>query len=249
MFYVSRGRRVLHSRPDCVKNCSPTLHVPGENGFRACKRCALQKVCVICMESNDANIRSCGEHFVCAECLECFVIQNAENPVWDGALLCPCGATERFDTDHIAPLVKALCNAVATQQQHSHSAVDDVEDCVRRLTPSCPVCRAAFYDFDGCAVLSCNQCKVLFCAWCDHTFDRADEAHRHVVDCESNPVPQTLYPTSDAWLEFKAAKARRTVIDAICAVYRRNGSYLQALGFAAALRSRGVAVLELLLNV
>lgn len=52
------------------------------------------------------------------------------------------------------------------------------------LTLSCPRCKMAFVDFDGCFALTCNNqaCRCGFCAWCLE--DCGADAHKHVVNCK-----------------------------------------------------------------
>jgi hypothetical protein len=62
--------------------------------------------------------------------------------------------------------------------------VDDI------LTPKCPRCKLAYFDFEGCFALTClaNNCKAAFCAWCEE--DCGVDAHRHVVNCRYNFMPK-----------------------------------------------------------
>ena len=50
------------------------------------------------------------------------------------------------------------------------------------LTLRCPRCEQAFFDFDGCFSIKCNNCPCSFCGWCLE--DCGDDAHPHVRMCK-----------------------------------------------------------------
>lgn len=49
------------------------------------------------------------------------------------------------------------------------------------LTWKCPRCKSAFDNWDGCAALSCNNCRCNFCAWCNR--DCGADAHQCAARC------------------------------------------------------------------
>lgn len=51
------------------------------------------------------------------------------------------------------------------------------------LTPRCPRCKMAYFEFTGCFALTCanKSCNAGFCAWCEQ--DCGEDAHSHVVHC------------------------------------------------------------------
>lgn len=56
-----------------------------------------------------------------------------------------------------------------------HKIINDI------LTLTCPRCKAAFVDFDGCFALKCRSCPCGFCAGCLQDCD--SDAHHHVSRC------------------------------------------------------------------
>ncbi|GBG34758.1 Protein kinase, putative [Hondaea fermentalgiana] len=79
------------------------------------------------------------------------------------------------------------------------------------LTLSCPRCKQAFVDFEGCCALECAACPCHFCAWCfEDTGNDTDACHRHVASCTSKPRTQTdpFFSSMDvvqrAWVKLRA---------------------------------------------
>lgn len=50
----------------------------------------------------------------------------------------------------------------------------------------CPKCNTPFYDFSGCAAVSCERCKGYFCGLCLEYCESSDNAHSHVKNCPKN---------------------------------------------------------------
>lgn len=80
------------------------------------------------------------------------------------------------------------------------------------LTLRCPKCKVAFFDFDGCCALTCQNkvCRVNFCAWCveHHSYE---DVHSHVIMC--NPHGREAYGSMASFRKHHAKKARRLVIE------------------------------------
>ena len=66
---------------------------------------------------------------------------------------------------------------------------------VDAVTLSCPRCRAAYIDFDGCCAVKCANCQCGFCGLC--LIDCGNDAHAHVLTCHLNP-DKTNYFASGA---------------------------------------------------
>ena len=54
------------------------------------------------------------------------------------------------------------------------------------LTNHCPSCQVAWYDFDGCTRIQCENCKKFFCAFCGQRIYMG--GHFHVKYCKHNPT-------------------------------------------------------------
>lgn len=67
-----------------------------------------------------------------------------------------------------------------------------IQDAVFNL--SCPRCKKAFYEFDGCAAVTCSSCKAGFCGLC--LADCGVDAHSHVLKCVKNREKR-IYVTAD----------------------------------------------------
>lgn len=79
-------------------------------------------------------------------------------------------------------LIKQYEELLSIKNEEDRSAakirLEIVEDI---LTLKCPKCRAAFYDFTGCAALTCGRCGCGFCAYC--LANCGADAHAHVAHC------------------------------------------------------------------
>ena len=65
-------------------------------------------------------------------------------------------------------------------EQQAHFLYQDIVNNILNL--SCPRCKIAFVDFDGCFALTC-KCGAAFCAYC--LKDCGSDAHAHVHGCGS----------------------------------------------------------------
>ena len=85
---------------------------------------------------------------------------------------------------------------VAVARKHIEEAI---------MTISCPRCKKAFVDFDGCAALVC-VCKCAFCACC--LKDCGQDAHAHVKSCPQNPPPHHggYHLPEAVWREIMTAR-------------------------------------------
>lgn len=72
------------------------------------------------------------------------------------------------------------------------------------LTLSCPLCRAAFLDYNGCMALTCSRpgCNCKFCAIC--LKDCGADAHGHVAACKYNSA-RNLFASAESWKEMQNA--------------------------------------------
>lgn len=60
---------------------------------------------------------------------------------------------------------------------------------------SCPNCKKAFLEFEGCAAVTCGNCKAGFCGLClEHC---GTDAHQHVYNCVKNRE-KSVYVTKPA---------------------------------------------------
>ena len=83
------------------------------------------------------------------------------------------------------------------------------------LTLKCPRCNQAYFDFDGCAALTCSGCGTGFCAWCG--VDAGRDAHGHVACCPAKPTGADQFFGTE--LQIKAAQMcqkRRHLCDFMC---------------------------------
>ena len=70
------------------------------------------------------------------------------------------------------------------------------------LTLKCPRCNQAYFDFDGCAALTCSSCGTCFCAWCGD--DAGRDGHNHVTSCPAKPPGADRFFGTE--LQIKAAQ-------------------------------------------
>ena len=74
-----------------------------------------------------------------------------------------------------------------------------------------PCCKTAFFDFENCYAVKCNNCpSTFFCAWCmEYTSDNSDDAHKHVRICTQNAHPGAVYGNHNQWDAHCRAKKRK----------------------------------------
>ena len=89
----------------------------------------------------------------------------------------------------------------------SHKITEDI------LTPKCPRCKQAFFDFDGCFALTCSniQCQAAFCAYCFK--DCGGDAHQHVANCKHNSTGGNVFGGNMNTLNKVWKKIRREKIE------------------------------------
>lgn len=71
------------------------------------------------------------------------------------------------------------------------------------LTLSCPSCKAAFFDFDGCAAVTCISCRMEFCGLClDFT---SSNVRLHVLSCQRNSMQGHSFLNANELLRIHTA--------------------------------------------
>lgn len=88
-----------------------------------------------------------------------------------------------------------------------HKHVRTIQETVLNLR--CPNCKTAFFEFNGCAAVSCGTCNAGFCGLC--LAHCGTDAHSHVPSCSKNPernvfVKETIL--NAAHLEMRNEKLR-----------------------------------------
>lgn len=80
----------------------------------------------------------------------------------------------------------ALATSVDHFTQNARLKATEIRE--KALNLRCPHCKSVYTDFDGCAVLQCEACRGLFCAFCHDAYAswESDEAHAHVLGCVYN---------------------------------------------------------------
>jgi len=88
------------------------------------------------------------------------------------------------------------------------------------LTLTCPSCRTAFVDFEGCFALTCSTCKTGFCAWC--LVGCGSDAHAHVARCpekkKSHPDYSPYHGTLVDFEDHHRQRKRRRVVELLGSV-------------------------------
>lgn len=112
---------------------------------------------------------------------------------------------EKIRKDLMDLRMKIPVSLADTHTENSNSIATDYMAYVRQiqekiLTLSCPQCMTAFFDFDGCAAVTCNLCKIEFCGLC-LDFAGSDVA-THVTDCQRNPKKGNLFLSSSQLQEI-----------------------------------------------
>ena len=242
---------VVHSRLDCPHVARRAV-VEVAAGGRVCRVCtardardardAAHPPCLVCgAEEVGDTWRGCEEHILCGECLSAHVAYQLENPRWDRAIRCPCGGAAR---SALPIALRALVDARAGRPPADAPppSADPVHRLVERaLTPRCPHCDAAFYDFTGCAAVMC-RCGGHFCACCLAPQPSSEACHAHVRACRFNP-------SGDYWIE--TTRLQRIMHDRRCArawgmlgqIARETDSLVYAGGVALRVRRVDAAAL------
>ena len=74
-----------------------------------------------------------------------------------------------------------------------------------------PCCKTAFFDFQDCFAVKCNNCpSTFFCASCmEHVSGNSVDAHEHVRVCTQNAHAGAVYGDYDRWDAHCRAKKRQ----------------------------------------
>ena len=190
------------------------------------------RTCMLCLEEKEFGpellVCPSGQHYVCTES-GCFarLVQN------DPAHPRCCGTCEPFTDAQLMMFAEQVFQArleleVSKLQVEMEKVVEErvkqgiVELSCREienlLTSTCPHCRRAFHDFDGCCAVTCQSdegmnigCGGHFCAHCFTPFQNSALTHQHVRQCRWNPVPGDLY--RNASYERQQAERKRQQVN------------------------------------
>ena len=194
--------------------------------------------CCICLcEISDECCFMCfndtEQHFYCTPCMETYLGSDMINETvlnfWEKnetikCSYCDFGISE--DQFLYSPLVKlyskisrSISNSIIAKQTKA-MMVKSNSDCSQTLINeilgllttciACPNkrCRQPFYDFDGCAALTCSFCHTDFCGIClkihPDAFDSHDMVKSHTLKMtpemlELNGFTDVHFMTSDGW--------------------------------------------------
>jgi hypothetical protein len=179
--------------------------------------------CIVCLTpgaTTDAAMLAHGSHGICVDgCLATYI--HSEYPRRaivnnDGCIQCPVDGCSVAINTNIHALAAVLDRATfqilldayvaatstaavttGTDPRHHHMAdlkfqawATAVE---AMLTPQCPWCQQAFYDFDGCYAIDCGKCERAFCGLCNTRLPEDPDPHDHVRRCFSNPQLGELF--------------------------------------------------------
>ena len=74
-----------------------------------------------------------------------------------------------------------------------------------------PCCNTAFFDFQDCFSVKCNNCpSTFFCAWCmEHVSGNSVDAHEHVRVCARNAHLGAVYGDYNQWDAHCRVKKRQ----------------------------------------
>ena len=147
---------------------------------------------------------------MCKECFEAHIGSECNRPEFDGTIACPMkrlnecdckGFTNRYifsklSDDHYADyelkryaqkereLIIKIRGELEDTMRKDKSLVNEKNHIIENiLTLRCgnTKCRAAYYEFDGCLSVKCNNCKYYFCAVCNECCRDDKACHRHVL--------------------------------------------------------------------
>ena len=76
------------------------------------------------------------------------------------------------------------------------------------MTLSCPACKRAFVDFQGCLALQCG-CDAWLCGWCLVQCESGRSAHLHVASCAAGPG--NYYGSLEEFNQHHRQRKRRLV--------------------------------------
>jgi hypothetical protein len=187
--------------------------------------------CDIC--GDDAKFACSGACHYCAECLVRYSETLFEGKAPSQVPPCAqgCGSVMDWKTmacaiDSDAKFARLVTHFAASETSTVHDTlkeedtVDSLLDKVRAKaladlaetqTLMKPCCKTAFFDFQDCFAVKCNNCpSAFFCAWCmEHVSDNSADAHAHVRVCAQNAQPGAAYGDYDQWDAHCRAKKRQ----------------------------------------
>lgn len=181
---TTRHNCVVHRNANCPHIANKITVEVDERNRKRCRVCYRTEItCMICTDKLPSGWRGCKEHMLCVGCLRNHTLHELENPQWNGQIRCPCGEAAQQD---LPPALRRLVNDRIRPASQGNTSNDPIHRIVESaLTHRCPHCKAAFYDFTGCAAVVC-RCGGNFCACCLAPLSNNQECHDHVRICRFN---------------------------------------------------------------
>lgn len=195
--YIQQGSTVFHRTQNCCKQKNELKDIDNVNG-RPCSKC--HKKCMICMTSYGR--KTCKTHYVCDECFTNYLrLQLFE------VLKCPC---EKYEIDprnlSYNHLQLWMRNLKVNEPEIISTDRKTILEYESLFTEKCPNCEIAFYDFDGCLALHCDNCKTYFCGLCFEIFPNNTHCHNHILSCKLNPKKEDYFLPLNTWKKLRIKK-------------------------------------------
>ena len=197
--------------------------------------------CCICYDDTDDVFCTSNRHVLCTTCFVSHVNAELERPEFDGKITCPlhrmneCDCKgfsvsflaktvpedifNEYDRKRFACKEKTLIDQLKDdfekklQFEQSQSVIEKERKYISEniLTLTCPNCKQAYFDFDGCMVLRCFNCKKDFCGKC-HFICKIGQAHAHVASCGAT-VQEKGYWKNSTQVKMFQNRLRKKALD------------------------------------
>lgn len=182
-----------------------------------------QHQCCICFDDTEDVYCSTNRHVMCISCFNGHVQSEAHRQEFNCSVKCPfhrmkeCDCSgfsmyfiaktvdenvfNEFDRKRNEVNEKSVISQYQTEiaeqekldqmlsqyEKDRHYVLSDI------MTLHCPMCSLSYYDFNGCAAVTCYGCKAEFCGKCHYVSNSKILNHKHCNTCSSHNVPKGLF--------------------------------------------------------
>ncbi|KAJ3271253.1 hypothetical protein HDV01_006925 [Terramyces sp. JEL0728] len=182
--------------------------------------------CMVCFDDS-AGFACSAKHNICRDCFPQYISTELDKPLavlaeTKGKIKCPNTKCKRSystkqitDSGQIEKYIKIIYKLGEMEGVNSAPALQ--ADSIRTrleeaLNLTCPWCRAAFIDYEGCDSVVCSKCRKYFCGLCMVGCQNSMQCHQHAAACSGIGSYNTTHRIKKKkHLEYKQLKVNRLI--------------------------------------